>query len=72
MLYTAITKRENSFVQRVSIASSNDLLTWKKHPEVVVEPDPRWYIRDPKVRKKAAFRDPFPWVVNGRDHATIT
>lgn len=43
LYYTARAQRENGMLQRTCLATSDDAITWKKHPEPVIVPDPRWY-----------------------------
>ncbi|MEJ7616684.1 MAG: hypothetical protein WKF30_06875, partial [Pyrinomonadaceae bacterium] len=43
LYYTARTLREKGTVQRICLATSEDTIHWKKHPEPVILPDPRWY-----------------------------
>ena len=44
MLYTGINRAEQGSVQRVGLATSDDLLHWSKHPgNPVLEADARWY-----------------------------
>ena len=44
MLYTGMNRAEQGTVQRVGLATSDDLMHWSKHPaNPVLEADARWY-----------------------------
>jgi beta-fructofuranosidase len=76
MLYTGISRREQGLVQRIGLATSDDLVRWQKHPaNPVLEADARWYDlldrsrwRDQSWRDPWLFRDPD----DGRFHSLIT
>lgn len=76
MFYTGTGRRENGKVQRIGLATSEDLLTWRRHGDTaVVEADPRWYEQlDPAAWPELAWRD--PWVFPDPDgdlfHMMIT
>jgi len=60
MLYTGASTREGGLVQRVGLAESDDLVTWRKHPGPVLEADPRWYEElDTSSWHDQAWRDPW-------------
>jgi len=60
MFYSGISTREDGRVQRVGLATSEDLLTWERQP-LVVEADPRWYETSHQhPRGEETWRD--PWV----------
>ena len=44
LAYTGASQAENGMVQRIGLASSDDLVAWRKHG-MVSEADPRWYRR---------------------------
>ena len=51
--YTGVSRAEKGLVQRIGLATSDDLLVWHRFgARPLVEPDPRWY--------EQAWRD--PWV----------
>jgi beta-fructofuranosidase len=61
MLYTALSCTDRGQVQRVALATSDDLMTWTKSPRnPVASPDPRWYETDPTYTGSVSFRDPKP------------
>lgn len=62
MFYTGSTRGpDGSNVQRISYATSDDLMTWDKVGHPVLEADPEWYERlDLDLWHDEAFRD--PWV----------
>lgn len=62
MFYTGSSTDEDGRVQRIGLATSEDLTSWTKHPaNPLIEVDPTWYERyDPDLRHDEAWRD--PWV----------
>lgn len=76
MFYTGTSHRERGKVQRVGLATSEDLLTWQRYGRSpLIESDPTWYERlDPAAWPELAWRD--PWVLRepdtGRFHAFVT
>lgn len=76
MLYTGISSVEQGLVQRIGLATSEDLIQWHKHPRnPVLEADPRWYeLLDLSRWRDQSWRD--PWLFRtGTDefiHALIT
>lgn len=44
MFYTGASVSGAAFVQSIGLATSDDLVTWHKHPDnPVTSADPRWY-----------------------------
>lgn len=44
MFYTGLSSKEQGHIQRLGIATSKDLIKWRKHPDnPIINPDPRWY-----------------------------
>ncbi|WP_217924180.1 hypothetical protein [Miltoncostaea oceani] len=75
MLYTGTSSAEDGLVQRVGLATSDDLTTWTRHPGPVLEADPRWYeLLDRDAWHDQAWRDPWLFRVDGDDavHAYVT
>ena len=76
MLYTGVSSAEQGLVQRIGLATSEDLIQWRKHPgNPVLEADPRWYeMLDLSRWRDQSWRD--PWLFRtGTDefiHALIT
>ena len=73
MFYSGISTREDGRVQRVGLATSDDLVTWERQP-LVVEADPRWYETSLEHPLGEEFwRD--PWVFqdpgDGRYHMVV-
>jgi beta-fructofuranosidase len=76
MLYTGISRADGGLIQRIGLAVSGDLVTWRKHSgNPVLEADGRWYElldlaswRDQSWRDPWLFRDP----ADGSFHALIT
>ena len=46
LYYTARSQREKGLLQRLCLATSEDTIHWRKRPEPVIVPDPRWYIAE--------------------------
>ena len=61
MLYTGISHRERGAVQRIGLATSDDLVSWRKHPaNPVLEADERWYeLLGAGAWPEQAWRDPW-------------
>jgi beta-fructofuranosidase len=74
MLYTGINRSERGLIQRIGLATSDDLIRWTKHPKnPLIEPDGRWYeLLDLGRWRDQSWRD--PWLVseNGEVRALIT
>jgi beta-fructofuranosidase len=76
MLYTGINRSEGGLIQRIGLAVSDDLVTWRKHAaNPVLEADPRWYdLLDLGRWRDLSWRD--PWLFrhpdDGSFHALIT
>ncbi len=76
MLYTGISRADDGLIQRIGLAVSDDLMTWRKHPgNPVIEADGRWYeLLDLASWRDQSWRD--PWLFRGyRDgafHVLIT
>lgn len=60
LYYTGRARAEQGRVQRTMLATSTDLVTWTKHPEPVMAPDPRWYLSEvnPDREGNVGWRDP--------------
>jgi len=68
LFYTGLSRADDGQVQRVGLATSADLMTWRKRgPEALVSADPRWYHKlDGSGQAEAeAWRD--PWLVRDPD-----
>lgn len=76
LFYTGTQRAEEGLVQRIGVATSNDLIQWHKHPaNPLIEADSRWYeLLDRTSWHDQAWRD--PWVFQhpetGEFHAFIT
>lgn len=72
MVYTALAYAEGGRVQRTALATSDDLLTWTKHPaNPVGAADARWYETDPAGRTFVSWRDPKPILVGDTYYAAV-
>ena len=61
MFYTGSSREDGGLIQRIGAATSQDLITWTKHEEPVIEADPRWYETLEQAQwPDQAWRD--PWV----------
>lgn len=76
MFYTGTNKsNEKGFVQRIGVATSTDLMSWKKKDGFVTEADSQWYERAEQIENEKkqgqlswyeeAWRD--PWVYKDKD-----
>lgn len=74
MFYTGTSEVEKGLIQRIGLATSDDLITWNKHAEnPIMESDPRWYeLLDEKIWHEQAWRDPWVFEQDGMFHAFIT
>lgn len=74
MLYTGASVMDGKLVQRIGIATSLDLTSWRKEDGPAIEVDPRWYeTRAEPGWYEEAWRD--PWVfaaADGKFHVLIT
>lgn len=76
MFYTGVSRAEHGLVQRIGLATSDDLTTWHRYgTEPLVEADPTWYeILDLASWYEQAWRD--PWVFPDPDgdgwHMVVT
>jgi beta-fructofuranosidase len=73
MFYSGISIREDSRVQRVGLATSEDLVAWERQP-LLLEADPRWYeTARQHPGGEETWRD--PWVFQdpggGRFHMVV-
>lgn len=64
MFYTGTSREDGGHIQRIGAATSPDLISWEKQPDIVIEADPQWYekLSDPAQGQEPweAWRD--PWV----------
>lgn len=67
MLYTGINRGEQGLIQRIGLATSEDLTHWEKHPaNPVLEADGRWYeLLNLDRWRDQSWRD--PWLYEGPD-----
>ncbi len=76
MLYTGVNRAEQGTVQRVGLATSDDLVHWSKHPaNPLLEADARWYeVMGHGRWHHQAWRD--PWLFRSPDdglfHVLVT
>ena len=74
MLYTGTRRAEKGKIQRIGLATSDDLLHWVKNTDNPLIPiDPRWYeLLDLNVWYEEVWRDPCLFELNGKFHTFIT
>lgn len=76
LFYTGSMREEKGLIQRVGLATSTDMLHWKKHPNnPLIVYDPRWYeALDLSAWHDHAWRDPFVFYspIDEHFHAFIT
>jgi beta-fructofuranosidase len=67
MLYTGISTADSGLIQRVGLATSDDLVHWTKHPaNPVLEADGRWYeLLDLTRWRDQSWRDPWLYIEPG-------
>lgn len=61
LFYTGVSRADHGLIQRIGLATSDDLTTWHRYGrKPVVEADPEWYeTLDPTAWYEQAWRDPF-------------
>ena len=67
MFYTGVSVEDDTVVQRAGLATSEDLIRWRKHPKnPLIEADPRYYEQRDEVAVgyERMWRD--PWVFKHR------
>ncbi|MFO7447929.1 MAG: hypothetical protein R6W90_16320 [Ignavibacteriaceae bacterium] len=74
MFYTGVNRAEKGLIQRIGLAISDNLLTWKKHPaNPLIEADALYYeLLDSNSWKDQAWRDPWVFKHDEKFHAYIT
>jgi beta-fructofuranosidase len=74
LFYTGLSTDEDGAVQRIGLATSDDLVRWHRLDQAVLEADPRWYEKLGPDTREEAWRD--PWVCwdedSGHFHMLIT
>jgi beta-fructofuranosidase len=65
MFYTALSKADQGQVQRIALATSGDLIHWKRYPKNPIgQASARWYETEP-IRGMVSWRDPYPILEQG-------
>jgi beta-fructofuranosidase len=76
LYYTGVSRGEDGLVQRIGLATSDDLIVWRRHgSRPLVEADPRWYeTLDLTAWYEQAWRDPWVFADPGGDgwHMLVT
>lgn len=65
MFYTGISRAEGGRVQRIGLATSSDLLSWRKDPDWLLTADDRWYDTATDDTTIEHWRD--PWLCRDTD-----
>ncbi len=74
MYFTGANKSENGLIQRIGLATSDDLINWTKHPEnPILQADDNWYeLLDLNSWHDQAWRDPYVYKDKNKFYAFIT
>lgn len=74
LFYTGVARAEGGLVQRVGVATSEDLISWHRQGDrALLEADPRWYEKlDAGAWFDEAWRDPWVFRHGGRWHMLLT
>lgn len=74
MFYTGVNRAESGLIQRIGVATSEDLMIWKKHERnPIIEADEKYYeLLNLKTWPDQAWRDPWVFNYDGWFHAFIT
>ncbi len=74
LFYTGSNQAEKGLIQRIGLATSDDLITWERHPNnPLLQADPQWYETiDLDLWHDQAWRDPWVFEHQGQFHAYIT
>ena len=73
LFYTGTSHREDGRIQRIGLATSNDLTTWQRHgAQPLIEADDRWYETGTTHWPEEAWRDPWVFEADGTYHALVT
>jgi beta-fructofuranosidase len=60
LFYTGLSHADRGFVQRIGVAHSDDLVTWRRADQPVLEADARWYeTLDLDAWSDEVWRDPY-------------
>lgn len=65
MFTTGLSHAEDGRVQRIGLATSDDLYAWRRGPAPLLEADPRWYAVIGAGEDETHWRD--PWVFRAND-----
>lgn len=73
MYYTACSLREHGLIQRVALAESDDLMSWRKYSDnPILEPKNPYYNEQLDLVGFISFRDPFVFIDDGVWHMLVT
>lgn len=72
MFTTGLALAEDGLVQRIGVATSDDLLSWRRDPAPVLEADPRWYATVESGEPETHWRDPWVFHTAGAWHLLAT
>lgn len=72
MFYTGSSREDGGLIQRIGVAESHDLVTWRKLSAPVISADPRWYeTLEQGEWPDQAWRDPWVFQQPGRSTWTM-
>jgi beta-fructofuranosidase len=74
LFYTGSNRAEKGLIQRIGLATSDDLIQWQRYPgNPLIEADPQWYeMLDLDLWHDQAWRDPWVFEHDGMYHAYLT
>lgn len=74
MLYTGANRTEKGLIQRIELATSDDLNNWKWYAgNPITNIDPRWYeLLNTDIWYEQVLQDPWIFEYNSTYHALIT
>ncbi len=74
MFYTGVNHLEKGLIQRIGLATSNDLISWNKHAHnPIIKADKKWYeLLDLISWHDHAWRDPYVFSYNNKFYSLIT
>ena len=72
MFTTGLSRAEDGLVQRIGVATSDDLVTWRRSRAPLLEADPRWYATVGGGERETHWRDPWVFRADGSWHLLAT
>jgi beta-fructofuranosidase len=72
MFTTGLSAADRGMVQRIGVATSDDLISWRRDPRPVLEADRRWYATVDSGQRETHWRDPWVFHADGVWHLLAT